>query len=837
MKKMKRTCMLSMILNVICISVWAQTAVLDVDASREGITISPTLYGLFYEEINHAGEGGLYAELIQNRSFEDEARPIPNRRFGANGEGERFGGRPASGMIPAWITANSDGATSKMEITTTKLLNKVQQKALKWTISKATAEAPAGIANTGFWGIESVKGDRYTLTFWARADKNYKGSLRVGLQSKEGDVWYAEAVVKGKIGKEWKKYSVTFVPDANADYARFAIAADVPGTLYLDMVSLFPPTFMDRPNGCRRDLAEMLVALHPKFIRFPGGCFVEGMSKESAYEWKRTIGPLEERPGHYNANWHYPVTDGMGYHEYLQLAEDLGAEPLYVVNVGIWHGGFEPYDKIDEYIQNALDAIEYANGDKNTKYGRMRMENGHPESFNMKYIEIGNENYQVNPREQSDHYAERYIQFYNAIKARYPEMQVIGNVESWGTDYPSWRNEHPVDMLDEHYYRNPAWFAGKYHHYDNYDRKGPKIYVGEYAVTSDCGEGNLKAALGEAIYMMGMENNSDIVAMCSYAPVFVNIHDKRWMPDMIRFDAAHAWGSPSYYVQRLFAENVGTTMVASELQQTRRSRPSKFSVGFGSWNTEVEYKDVEVICLSENSEKFEHTEFVDLNTKKGKWQVEDGVISQTTQTTECVAICPEVFDATSYDLTLKARKKAGDEGFLIIFDYYDEDNYKWLNLGGWGNAQHGIETTMAASRSTTKTVPGTIEKNRWYDIRIEVRGEHIRAYVDGQLVHDIDVPVPDMLFANAMVDKETNELVVKVVNFDDVMIPLQMNVKGADIVSSTISLLTAADGKAENTFANPEHVVPVTMDCNLSFKESLYMVPANSLTLLRMKLK
>ena len=832
---MKKNHLLIAMLCLIGLCAQAQTAVLNVDASREGISISPTLYGLFYEEINHAGEGGLYAELIQNRSFEDEALPVRNRRFGANGEGERFGGRPAPGTIPAWYAANSKGAASRMEITTEKMLNEVQQKALCWTITKATSATPAAIANTGYWGIASVKGDTYTLSFWARADKRYKGSLTVGLQSKDDAIWYAKAKVKGCIGKKWKKYTVIFAPDTDVDYTRFVIAADQPGTLYLDMVSLFPPTFKNRANGCRKDLAEKLAALHPKFIRFPGGCFVEGMSKETAYEWKRTVGPLEERPGHYNGNWHYPVTDGMGYHEYLQLSEDLGAEPLYVVNVGIWHGGFVHHDSIGEYIQNALDAIEYANGDKNTKYGRMRIANGHPAPFNMKYIEIGNENYQPNPREQSDHYAERYIQFYRAIKARYPEMQIIGNVESWGTDYPSWRNDYPVDLLDEHYYRSPSWFAGKYHHYDSYDRNGPKIYVGEYAVTSDCGEGNLKAALGEAIYMMGMENNSDVVTMCSYAPVFVNIHDKTWMPDMIRFDAAHSWGSPSYYVQRLFAENVGTTMVASDLKQTRRPRPSQFSVGLGSWNTEVEYKDVKVRTLSEASGASEYSGFSDLNIKKGRWNIDNGVISQRTQTTECVAICPEVFNATSYDLTLKARKQAGDEGFLIIFDYFDEDNFKWLNLGGWNNAQHGIETTMAASKNTTKTVGGTIEKDRWYDIRIEVRDTQVRAFIDEQPILDVEIGYPDMLYANAMIDKNTGELVVKVVNFDDVDIPLQMNIKGGDVTSATATLLTAESGKAENTFAAPEHVKPVA-DAP-SVKDGCYTAPANSLTIWRMKTK
>ncbi|MBR5234668.1 MAG: carbohydrate binding domain-containing protein [Bacteroidaceae bacterium] len=826
---MKRKGILYMVLVVLGMSAQAQTAVLNVDASREGVNISPTLYGLFYEEINHAGEGGLYAELIQNRSFEDEALPIRNRRFGANGEGERFGGHPAPGTIPAWYAVNSTGAASRMEITTDNLLNGVQQKALCWTITEATPEAPAAIANTGYWGIASTKGDTYTLSFWARADKRYKGNINVGLQNKDDDTWCAKAKVKCRIGKKWKKYTMTFTPDADVDYTRFVMTADTPGTLYIDMVSLFPPTFKNRANGCRKDLAEMLVALHPKFLRFPGGCFVEGTSQETAYEWKRTIGPLEERPGHYNGNWHYPVTDGMGYHEYLQFAEDLGAEPLYVVNVGIWHGGFVHHDSIGEYIQNALDAIEYANGDKSTKYGRLRIKNGHPKPFDMKYIEIGNENYQPHAHEQSDHYAERYIQFYNAIKARYPEMQIIGNVESWGTDYPTWRNEHPVDMLDEHYYRSPSWFAGKYHHYDNYDRKGPKIYVGEYAVTSDCGEGNLKAALGEAIYMMGMENNSDVVTMCSYAPVFVNIHDKTWMPDMIRFDAAHSWGSPSYYVQRLFAENVGTTMVASEMTQTRRPRPTLFSVGLGSWNTEVEYKDVKV-TIGDSRFTIDDYKF-----GKGKWAIKNGIINQSTQTTECVAISHEVFNSTSYDLTLKARKKAGDEGFLIIFDYFDEDNFKWFNLGGWGNTLHGIETTMAASKSTTKTAAGSIEKGRWYDIRIEVRDTQVRAFIDGKLVHDIEIGYPDMLYANAMIDKNSDELVVKVVNFDDIDIPVQMNIKGGDIASATVTQLTAENGKAENTYDDPAHVVPTTI--KPSIKDGRYTAPANSLTIWRMKKK
>ena len=327
--------------------------------------------------------------------------------------------------------------------------------------------------------------------------------------------------------------------------------------------------------------------------------------------------------------------------------------------------------------------------------------------------------------------------------------------------------------------------------------------------------------------MMGIENNSDIVTMCSYAPTFVNIHDKTWMPDLIRFDAAHSWGSPSYYVQRLFAENIGTTMIASELKQTHRPRPETFSVGLGSWNTDVEYKDVKLTIGNK-----QHT-ISNYMFGKGKWSISEGIIRQRTQTTECIAICSDTFKATSYDLTLKARKKAGDEGFLIIFDYFDEDNFKWLNLGGWENTQHGIETTLAASKSTTATTRGTVNTEKWYDIRIEVRDTHIRAFLDGKLIHDIEMTHPDMLYANAMVDKNTNEMVIKVVNFDDVDIPIQMNIKGGDMASATTTILTAASGKAENTYDFPKHVIPTIITTDI--KEGYYTAPANSLTVWRMK--
>ncbi|MDE6109084.1 MAG: carbohydrate binding domain-containing protein, partial [Muribaculaceae bacterium] len=548
--------------------------VINIDAAQRGPAVSPTHYGIFYEDINHAADGGLYAELIRNRSFEDDS------------------------VHGNWYAVGD----ARMEIVSDGLLNDVQHRALGVIITRDGD----GVRNEGFWGINAVKGREYKLSFLAKSDRKYKGTFTARLQSADGRT-LGETEVKVALSKDWKKYTATITATADDPKAEFTLTADKAGEFRLDVVSLFPPTFKNRENGMRPDLAQMLADMNPTFMRFPGGCFVEGQdSPDNAFRWKRTIGPIEQREGHQNVNWGYRTSDGIGFHEYLQLAEDLGAKPLFVVNVGIWHGGCTPYDSIDSWIEECLDALEYANGDVTTCYGKMRADNGHPEPFNLEYIEIGNENYNYNMQDnsdQSDHYPERYIQFYNAIKARYPDVHCIGNVESWSTDFPSWRNDYPVEMVDEHYYRNPKWFADRFDKYDSYDRSKHKVYVGEYAVTSNFGDlGNLNAALGEAVYMMGMENNSDVGVMNSYAPIFVNENDARWRPDMIRFNSSEVMGTPSYYVQQLFANNIGTQVVKTDStydltkpQPAEEEAKQPVRVGFASWGTESSYRNAQLI--------------------------------------------------------------------------------------------------------------------------------------------------------------------------------------------------------------------------------------------------
>ena len=743
----------------------------NIDAQQRGPEISPTHYGIFYEDINHAADGGIYAELIRNRSFED---------------GPRFG---APADMQGWTTeATEAGIIQAQLIQPTKqtpLLNAVQHNALELTI-KATPQNPVFLVNKGFWGINAVQGRTYRLSFWAKGPK-YKGSVQAMLRNEAGDEKLAQAqIVLDPKAKGWTKYEAVLQSEGNDEKAQFALVFDGVGVIDLDVVSLFPPTFKNRENGMRPDLANMLWQMHPKFMRFPGGCFVEGQeSPENAFRWERTIGPIEEREGHWNVNWGYRTTDGLGFHEYLQLAEDLGAKPLYVVNVGIWHGGYTPLDSLkDTWLKECLDALEYANGDVNTKYGALRAKNGHPAPFNIEYLEIGNENYNFHMdsnRDQSHQYPERYKLFYDAIKTKYPNIKLIGNVESWGTDDPSWRNNYPVDLLDEHYYRTPAWFANNFHKYDTYPRTlpngkpAPKIYVGEYAVTNGFGNlGNQNAALGEAVYMMGMENNSDIVPLNSYAPIFVNENDAKWRPDMIRFSSSRVMGTPSYYVQMLMAQNVGKQVVKVEQdgfykgQKPKRITPKQSRVGYSSWGTQASYTHCDPLP------KTGKPEFV-----SGHWEVNDGILQQKGNEEAPLAICNQVIDSDHYTIQCRARKDSGAEGFIIVFNYVDEKNYCWLNFGGWGNTQHAIEQVSSGGKTQTAIKRGHVEEGRWYDVKLQVSGDSVKAWLDSDLVFDTVLKSDESkgIFSSATIDDQKGEMIVKIVNSGDEGTTANINLK------------------------------------------------------------
>ena len=788
---------------------------IDIDAQQRGPKVSPMLYGIFYEDINHAADGGIYAELIRNRSFED------GPRYSAPADMQ---GWTTYAAAPSQLTARLIQPTKK-----TPLLNSVQHNALALDI-KASAALPVCLVNEGYWGINAVQGRSYRLSFWAKTLK-YQGTVKATLCSKDGSQLYAETLVSGfpvAKAKGWTKYEATLTANDNDPLAQFALVFDGAGQVQIDMVSLFPPTFKNRANGMRPDLANMLWQLHPKFMRFPGGCFVEGQeSPDNAFRWERTIGPIEEREGHWNVNWGYRTSDGLGYHEYLQLAEDLGAKPLYVVNVGIWHGGMTPYDSIQPWIDECMNALEYANGPVTSKYGAMRARNGHPEPFGIEYLEIGNENNQPDPRQQSDHYYERYEQFYKAIRAKYPEMKIIGNVVAWGDDNPKWNSKLPVDLLDEHYYRSPDWFAAAFHKYDTYNRQGPKAYVGEYAVTNGYGKlGNMNAALGEAVYMMGMENNADVVELASYAPIFVNENDARWRPDMIRFSSSRVMGTPSYYVQQLMPQHLGTQVVKVEQNNPYKGKvrkpltPKQSRVGFGTWNTRATF------------EADKEMEYV-----YGDWQKEGNTVRQTGHKDATLCIGKSIIDSDHYICKFRARKDEGAEGFIIIFNYVDEKNYCWVNFGGWTNSQHAIEQISNGGKLLADSKRGRIEAGRWYDVTLQVNGDSVKAWLDNELVFDTILKHDDTkgIFSSATIDDASGELIVKVANTSDAATTARLRLKNMEPTCARVVRLSANDGMEENTLDAPTAIHPVEQLLSPENGSILLDVPPYSLNIVRIK--
>lgn len=786
---------------------------LDIDVSKKEIPVSPVLNGIFFEDINHAADGGLYAELIRNRSFEDNDT-----------------------LIESWRTIGS----ASMRLVRQKLLNPIQHHAVE---VRFNSQAASGIVNDGFWGINAVQGRTYTLTFWAKTDDRYKGAITAALVSADGKKTYAETKIDGKLTTKWKKFEAQFTSAASDPNAAFALLGNAKGAICIDMVSLFPPTFKNRQNGCRPDLAQLLYNMHPKFMRFPGGCFVEGQeSPENAFRWERTIGPIEQRSGHINRNWGYRTSDGMGFHEFLQLAEDIGAKPLYVVNIGIWHGGFTPLDSIQPWIDECMQALEYANGDINTKYGKMRADNGHPAAFNIEYLEIGNENNQPSAKSQSDHYYDRYLKFREAVLAKYPKMHLIGNVAAWGTDDPKWNSKAPVELIDEHYYRNPAWFADNFHKYDFYERNSHQIYCGEYAVTSGFGHtGNLNAALGEAVYMMGMENNSDVVTMNSYAPIFVNENNVAWQPDMIRYNSAEVMCTPSYYVQKLFANNIGTHVLKVNQMNPykdiviQKADPVKYKVGVGTWATKASFDD---LTVNDGAlvQKDELNSLSDWWSKGGAWNVSEGAMEQTSDAEGAINIRNTEIADGKYIYNVRARKVSGHEGFLIVFNYIDENNYCWFNVGGWGNTQHAVEQTVDGGRTGIAYKKGSVEPGRWYDASVEVDGDSIKCYLDHQLIIKTKLKraIP-AIYSNATIDEHSGEIYVKVVNTGSQSTTAKINLSNKKIETAEVIRLSSANGTDENTMAAPTHVSPTeeTLSPQLSTVE--LMIPAYSLNIVKIK--
>jgi alpha-L-arabinofuranosidase len=528
-----------------------------IDATAPAGKVSPLFYGLMTEEINHAYDGGLYAELIQNRAFLDDAAAAAH-----------------------WSVVQADGAAATIALDRSVPLNEAIPTSLRLQVTQASAGHAAGVANEGYWGIPVKPNTRYRASFYAKAAPGFTGPIAASIQSDDGRTTYATGRVTG-LTQAWKQYELTLTTGnvASTAQARYVLTADRPGTVWFSLVSLFPPTFRNQPNGFRPDLMQMLADMKPKFLRFPGGNYLEGNQIADRFDWKKTLGPLSERPGHM-APWTYRSSDGLGLYEFLLWCEDMNAEPVLAVYAGYSLRGahVNPGPDLEPYVQDALDEIEYVAGPATSTWGALRAKAGHPEPFTLTYVEVGNEDF----FDRSGSYDQRFAQFNAAIKARYPQLQVISTV---GFEHPENQRVRSVtpDVLDEHYYRPvDAFLKAAQGQYETYDRRGPKIFVGEWGAyetpfepwnarsRTEAPTPNLRAALGDAAWMTEMEKNSDIVVMNCYAPLLVNVSPgaRQWRPNLIGYDALHVYGSPSYHAIKLFSTHLGDQILKATATDT-----------------------------------------------------------------------------------------------------------------------------------------------------------------------------------------------------------------------------------------------------------------------------
>ncbi|XP_006663784.2 alpha-L-arabinofuranosidase 1-like [Oryza brachyantha] len=507
----------------------AQTALVEVDVSWElSRKIPDTLFGLFFEEINHAGAGGIWAELVSNRGFE-------------------AGGPHTPSDIDPWSIIGDD---SSIYITTDRS-SCFSQNSVALRMEILCDNCPAGgvgIYNPGFWGMNIEEGKAYNLVMYVRSLESV--DLTASLTCSDGLQNLASVSIQGIDLSNWTKIEMQLLAQGTCRASRLELTSMKRGVIWFDQVSLMPSDTY-KGHGFRKELTYMLLELRPQFLRFPGGCFVEGDWLRNAFRWRETIGPWEQRPGHFGDVWNYWTDDGLGYYEFLQLAEDLGASPIWVFNAGISHHDEVDTTVIEPFVKDVLDSLEFARGSEESTWGSVRAAMGHPERFPVKYVAIGNEDC------GKEFYRGNYLKFYEAIREAYPDIQMISNCD--GSSRPL---DHRADLYDFHVYTSAANLFLMKNKFDRTSRIGPKVFVSEYAVNEpkDTGKGSLLASLAEAAFLTGLEKNSDVVQMASYAPLFVNDNDRTWNPDAIVFNSWQQYGTPSYWMQTYFRESSGSVI-------------------------------------------------------------------------------------------------------------------------------------------------------------------------------------------------------------------------------------------------------------------------------------
>ncbi|MDG3005405.1 alpha-L-arabinofuranosidase C-terminal domain-containing protein [Paludisphaera mucosa] len=823
-------------------------ATLEVDVSKPGVTIPAEFFGLMTEEINHAYDGGLFAELIQNRTFQD---PRPERR-GPGGGGP---GGPRDRLPIHWSVLG----TGKAAIDDADPVSP----ALPLSLRLDFAGGESGVANDGFWGIPVRPDATYTATFYAKAAGGFDGPVTASIRLDQGDAVVASSPSPPITGA-WKKYTVKLAtgPDApTTAKARFVLSADGAGSVAFSLVSLFPPTYQGAPNGLRPDLMELMAELRPKFIRLPGGNYLEGNRFADRFNWKKMIGPVESRPGHM-APWGYRSSDGFGLPEFLLWCKQLGAEPILGVFAGYVLNG-DHFDagspEMAVYTQEALDEIEYIAGPADGAWGAKRAADGFPEPFPLRYVEIGNEDW----FDRSGSYDGRFTQMARAIREKYPHLKIIASAP-----VKSFR----PDLVDDHFYRSAGQLFGMSSLYDPRPSGSPppafagggwngrqpdgvKTFVGEWATQEGRPTPNLNAALADAAFIMGLEKNSDVVPMQCYAPLLVNLNEAdpargyprawQWNTNLIGYDALRSFGSPSYHAQVMLAQNKGDVVLPARFEvppAPAGEEPARGRIGVGSWRTEVEYADLSVTAPDGrallNSEQARDVSR--WRSAGGDWTVRDGSIRPAARDAETWAFTGDA-GWTDYTLRLRARKVRGSEGFIVIWHAADDDHYRWWNVGGWENTLARCEAADGGGRTPYGTgAPFTVEAGRWYDLRLEVAGRRMRGFIDDKLVTEAaderPAAAPASTLATATQDRADHAVLVKVVNMGRTPVVATVDIRGVGrIEPDGTALVIAGDPGAVNTLDDPKKVAPrreTLAGASTSFPHTF---PPHSFTILRLK--
>lgn len=794
------------------------TSSIVVEADGLSVPVNKDLYGLTVEEINHAVDGGLYAELIQNRSFEDGVAPLNCRYDALLNVLVTPNGWPIPFMrmdsIPGWRKLS---ANSYMYPDTKELINDKNHRSLLVSVSASAESGRGGVAAEGYNGISIREGEKYDLSLFMKGASMIPKTIRVALSDSTGKVTFSD-VFRVTPSNEWKKFKHTFTATKNSNRALLTFTTDTSAVFWLDVVSLFPQkTWNNRPNGLRPDLMEMIAALNPCFIRFPGGSYVEGYTAGTYPIWKETVGDIAERKHFWNI-WSYGSTNGMGYHEYLQMCEDLKAEPVYVINSGVTSQSRRPrYEDItamDKLVQEALDAIAYANEPADSVFGGMRAKHGHREPFGLKYVEIGSENY-------GQEYSKRFELFKKAINQAYPEITVINSSSALPKSRSEW--------ADSHFYSSEAFLIANHNRFESsrYARKSPSVFIGEFSLADKSIEGTLRAAISEACFLIGAESSQDVVKRLAYAPIVGHVDFKNDRYPAISFDNNRVVASPSYYLMQMFGNNRG-----DEVLKTKVDTYNKPQVTFGRAGIELFDNSYEI-----KEAMIDNMPVSDASVLSGGWKVDNGMLVPEANRWNYLL----AGDSSAHDYTFSAKVKRTKGSDRIQFRVRDNgmngelNDYIGLNIGtGICEFYHqagGVKDTLKSP------VNYPFVNNRWYNIKIACEDESIRCYVNDTLIHEVILlPLPSLISV-ATLDKETNTILLKVVNTTLHEEKTELNIQGVSVKSTADIIQLAGLPESANTFLNPKEIIPVEKQVTFSLSGPMvYDFPPNSITIIKLNI-